>query len=207
MDGELRFRSLSHFKQLEDGEIRGDHREGSVFYQPKGGIKGYNETQAKDYQLPDGSYFDSGVKFGEIFIMCASNSMTDNLRLEFKAKACVQILRPKTLLERISYELPSSATVRAEPVIYYNPGEEIGPKWAFPDLIAFSKTYQYAWQDEFRYAFSITDALKYGSTKQQIILPDMETGLLPKPQPFPHVPEFYIRVKSLGSICRLHIFE
>ncbi len=120
MDGELRFRSLSHFKQIEDGEVRGDLREGSISFKPKGGLVGNYQSQGKAFNLPEGSSFDSAVKTEEIFIMCASNSITDELRERFEAKACVQVYRPKNLLARIGYELPRTAPLRAESVIYYS---------------------------------------------------------------------------------------
>ena len=205
MDGELRFCSLSYFKQIEDGEVRGDLREGSISYQPKGGLVGYNRTQSKAFTLPEGSYFDSGVKTEEIFILCASNSMTDELRIGFEAKACVQIYRPNNLRDRIGYELPRTALLRAEPVVYYSPINEPGPKWALPHMIAFSKIDSYAWQDEFRYAFSTTDALKYGSTQQKIVIPNQTSGTVVAPRP-PEPREYFMKVKSLGSICKLHIF-
>ncbi len=205
MDGELRFRSLSYFKQIEDGEVRGDLREGSVSYQPQGGLVGNNQTQGKAFNLPDGSYFDSGVKTEEIFILCASNSMTDELRVRFEAKACVQIYRPNNLRDRIGYELPRTATLRAEPVVYYSPINEPGPKWAFPDMIAFSKVDGYSWQDDFRYVLSITDALKSGSTAQKIVIPNQPPGTAAPPPP-PEPREYFMKVKALASICKLHIF-
>ncbi len=205
MDGELRFRSLSQFKQIEDGEVRGDLREGSISFQPKGGLVSNIQTQGKAFSLPEGSYFSSVVKTEEIFIICASNSMTDELRGRFEAKACVQIYRPKNLLARIGYELPRTATLRAEAVVYYSPVNEPGPKWAFPERIAFSKIDSYAWQDEFRYVFAITNALKYGSTQQKIVIPNQPPGTaVPLSPPEPH--DYLMKVKSLGSICKLHIF-
>jgi hypothetical protein len=205
MDGGLLFRSLSHFKNIEDGEVRGDLREGSISYQPKGGLIGDNQTQGKAFRLPEGSYFDSGVKAEEIFILCASNSMTDELRIRFEAKACVQILRLATFCARIQYELPPTATFRAERVVYYSPANEPGPKWAFPDMIAFSKVDGYAWQDEYRFVFSLTDALKYGATAQKVVIPNQPPGTaLPPAPPVPH--QKCLTVKSLGDICKLHKF-
>jgi hypothetical protein len=204
MDGELRFRSLSYFKQIEDGEVRGDLREGSISYQPKVGLAGNNQTQGRPFNLPDGSYFASGVKTEEIFVLCASNHMSDELRTRFEAAACVQILRPNNLRERIGYELPHGATLRAEPVVYYSPNNEPGPKWAFPDMIAFSKIDSYSWQDEFRYVFALTDALKFGSTAQRIVIPNQPPGTAAPPRP-PEPREYFLKVKALGSICRLHV--
>jgi hypothetical protein len=136
MDGELRFRTLSHFKKIEDGEIRGDAGEGSISYKPEGGLIMHH--QGKSFTFP-GGIFGSAVKTAEIFILCGSNSMTDDLRIRFEAKACVQIMRQTSFCQRIQYELPRTATFRAEPVVYYSPANEPGAKWACPDMIAFSK--------------------------------------------------------------------
>src|SRR5258708_17981131 len=100
----------------------------------------------------------------------------------FEAKACVQIMRQASFSQRIRDELPRTATFRAEPVVYYSPANEPGGKWAFPDMIAFSKVESYAWQDEYRYVFSVTDALKYGTTTQRAVIPNQPPGTaLPPP--------------------------
>ena len=167
------FRSLSHFQNIEDGEVRGDLREGSVSYKPESGLIINNQTQGKRFTIPEGA-FGSGVNTEEVFILCASNSITDELRIRFEAKACVQILRIASLCSRIQGELPRTATFRAERVKYYSPANEPGAKWAFPDMIAFSKVDGYSWQDEFRFVFSLTDALKYGNTAQQVTIPNQK---------------------------------
>src|SRR5262245_39114840 len=110
MDGELLFRSLSHFTKIEDGDVRGDLREGTLSYQPEGGLVINNQTQGTSFNLPVDSHFDSRVKSDEIFILCASNSMRDELRIGFNAKACVQILRIASLQQRIQDQLPKTAT-------------------------------------------------------------------------------------------------
>ena len=117
MDGSLLFRSLSHFQNIEDGEVRGDLREGSISYKPEGGLIINNQTQGKRFTIPEGA-FGSGINTEEVFILCASNSMTDELRIRFEAKACVQILRIASLCSRIQGELPRTASFRAERVKY-----------------------------------------------------------------------------------------
>jgi hypothetical protein len=204
MDGELRFRSLSHFKQIEDGEVRGDAAEGLISFQPEAGLVMYHERLGTTFRFP-GGVFNSGVKTEEIFILCASNQMSDELQTRFKAKACVQIMRQTSFRQRIQYELPRTATFLAKPVDYYSPAEEPGARWALPELITFSKINTFAWQDEYRYAFSLTDALKYGSTSQRVVIPNQPPGnaITPPPAASHH---YDIKVKALGSICKLHIF-
>jgi hypothetical protein len=201
MDGSLLFRSLSHFKKIEDGEVRGDSREGSILFKPEGGLVVHNKTQGKSFTIPEGA-FGSGINTEEVFVLCCSNSMTEELRIRFEAKACVQIMRIHTFCARIQYELTSTATFRAEKVVYYSPSDEPGAKWALPDMIAFSKVDGYAWQDEYRFCISLTDALKYGKTSQQVRIPNQPSGTaLPPPPPLPR--EYPMTVKALGDICKI----
>jgi hypothetical protein len=83
------------------------------------------------------------------------------LRQRFKAVACVEIAKIQTLCERIERALPPHATFRARRVDYYNPSEAPNPRWALPDQIAMSKFKSYTWQNEFRFVFSLTDALGF----------------------------------------------
>ena len=104
---------------------------------------------------------------------------------------------------RIQAQLPSTATFRAQRGIYYSPVDEIGAKWAVPDMIAFSKVDDYAWQDEYRFCFSIADALKYGQTQQQLVIPNQPPGnAVPPPPPEPR--QYPLHIKAIHDICTLH---
>jgi len=201
LEGELMFRSLSHYQRIEDGEVRGDSNEGSVSLKPAGGLVMHHERLGT-LRFPEGS-FNSGVNTEEIFILCASASMTDELRTRFKAKACVEIRKVATLCARIQAALPATATFRAQLVKYYSPAEELGAKWAFPDMIAFSKVDGYAWQDEYRFCFSLTDALMYGKTSQQVKIPNQKPGTAVPPAP-PVPRQYPLTIKLLGDICTLY---
>jgi hypothetical protein len=201
LDGELMFRSLSHYHRIEDGEVRGDFNEGSVMLKPVGGLVMHHERLGKSFTFPGGS-FNSGINTEDVFILCASASMTDELRTRFEAKACVEIRKVATLCARIQAALPSTANFRAQRVTYYSPAGELGAKWAFPDMIAFSKVDGYAWQDEYRFCFSLTDALKYGKTSQQVKIPNQPPGTAVPPSP-PVPREYPLTVKPLGDICEL----
>ncbi len=68
---------------------------------------------------------------------------------------------------RIEAALPPGATFPGRPgrtrigqrVEYYRETGNCNPRWALPAVIATSKFADYAWQDEFRLVFSLTDAL------------------------------------------------
>lgn len=202
MEGELLFRSLSHYLRIEDSKVRGDDSEGRVSMKPTAGLVMHNQTQGKSFIIPEG-VFSSGVKTEEIFILCASASATDELRERFRAKAIVEIRKVAALCARIQAQLPSTATFRAQRVIYYSPADEIGAKWAVPDMIAFSKVDDYAWQDEYRFCFSIADALKYGQTQQQLVIPNQPPGnAVPPPPPEPR--QYPLHIKAIHDICTLH---
>ncbi len=199
------FRSLSYYHQIEDGKVRGDPDEGSVWFQPKGGIIITKENEPS-FRIPDGSAFNSGVNTEDIFILCGSNSMSDRLREGFKAVACVEIRTVALFCDRIKAELPPTASFRAERVVYYSKANEIGAKWAFPDMIAFSKNADdYDWQDEYRFCFSFTDALQHGKATQTLTIPGPNPDA--KPVPVVRVPrEHPLTIKSLRDICKLHNF-
>ena len=160
MDGELLFRSLSHYHQIEDGEVRGDANEGSVSFKPKGGLIGNNQTQGKSFHLPDGSSFDSSVNPEEILYPLRQRFYERRIArpLPWPRRWLEMVRKAATLCARIQAQLPSTATFRAQRVMYYAKESEIGVKYAFPDMIAFSKVAEtYGWQDEYRFCFSFTD--------------------------------------------------
>ena len=180
MDGNVRFKSLPYYHQIEDGAVRGDRNEGSVYTQPESGLVMHNQTGGYTQVISAGA-FRANAKSDEIFILCPSNSMKDELRVRFEAECCVEILRIATLCSRIEAKLPTDSTFMARAISYYAKNDDIGIRWAFPDKITFEKVDCYSWQDEYRFAVSFTDALDFGKTSQQLQIPAPGTTELPKP--------------------------
>jgi hypothetical protein len=205
MDGDVRFKSLSYYHQIEDGAVRGDGNEGSVYSQPDTGLVMHNQTQGCTQIIPAGA-FRAKAKREEIFILCASNSMKDELRVRFEARCCVEILRAATLCARIEAKLPAGSTFMAKAVSYYSKNDEIGIRWAFPDKITFEKIDSYSWQDEYRFAFSTTGALAFGKTSQQLQIPAPGSTELPKAISIPEPRKHDVTTRNLRDICRIHIF-
>ena len=54
-------------------------------------------------------------------------------------------------------------------VEYYREAEGGNPRWALPDMIATSKLNSYAWQNEFRLVFSLTDALEFEKVDTRLV--------------------------------------
>lgn len=180
LDGDLLFRSLSYFHDLEDGNVRGDEGEGISKYRPQTGLVINNLTQKTSLVLNDFS-FTSGVQQDEIFIFCLSMAHADRLYDEFHAVACVEIKDIYAFCRRVQNSLPQGASFPAvqpnrprigHKIEYYDELEGASPRWALPDRIAVSKLRRYAWQEEFRLAFSITDAFRFENVSTRLIHDD-----------------------------------
>lgn len=208
LDGNLLFRSLSYFRDLEDNNVREDQNEGTAIFRPEGGLIVNNLTQGKTFTLP-GHAFESAANQKEIFVFCASRSLTDELRKRFRAVACVEILDIGTFCARIEAALPPEATFPGRPgrtrigqrVEYYQETEGGNRRWALPDVIASSKFDSYAWQDEYRLVFSLTDALAFEKVDVRLVRSNVRKA--------PNHAEhncYPVKAHSLRDICRLHEF-
>jgi hypothetical protein len=208
INGEVLFRSLSYFRDYEDNKVREDENEGTSIFRPEGGLIVNNLTQGTTFTLPGA--FESAAKQEEIFIFCLSRSLTDELRERFKAVACVEILNVRTFCDRMETALlPSNATFPGRPgrkrigqrVEYYKETEAGNPRWALPDMIATSKLDNYAWQDEFRLLFSLTDALGFENVDLCL-----KQGNAKNPRNPAEHHCYPLSAGSLKDICRLHEF-
>ena len=207
--GEVLFRSLSYFRDYEDNNVREDQNEGTSIFRPEGGLIVNNLTKGTTFTLPRHS-FESAAKQEEIFIFCLSRSLTDELRERFKAVACVEILNISSFCNRIETALlPFKPTFPGRPgrkrigqrVEYYKETEAGSPRWALPDMIASSKLDNYAWQDEFRLVFSLTEALEFENVATCL---KQGNGRKPRIPTEHHC--YALSVGSIHDICRLHEF-
>lgn len=208
LDGELLFRSLSYFRDFEDKNVRQDQNEGTAIFRPEGGLIVNNLTQGTTFTLP-GRSFESAANQEEIFVFCASRSLTDELRKRFGAVVCVEILNIGSFCARIEAALPPKATFPGrrgrtrigQRVEYYQEAEGGNRRWALPDVIAASKFDSYAWQDEFRLVFSLTDALEFEKVDVRVV---QNSGSKSPNQAEHHC--YPVSAGSLHDICRLHEF-
>jgi hypothetical protein len=197
--GELLFRSLAYFRDFEDQDVRRDSNEGSAVMHPASGLHMYNQTQRKEILLPNGAFI-STVKQEEVFVLCATRSMTDERKSRFNAVACVEIRSIPKLCARIELALPQGAKFFAGRVEYYQQTEEGSPRWALPDMIARAKLKSYEWQDEYRFLFSTTDALDFEKAQYQIV-----TGKREPPDKPTEYPSHLLKTRDLKDFCLLHI--
>jgi hypothetical protein len=210
LNGKLLFRSLAYFRDFGDKDIRGDQNEGTAVYRPEGGLIINNRTQRTTFTLPGSSAFESSVENpAEIFVFCLSRSLTNELRREFQAVACVEILDIPTFCMRIRAALPSEAKFHGSPgrtrigwrVEYYEESAGGSPRWAVPGKIATAKSVRYARQDEFRLVFSLTDALAFQNINTQLTRDSARRVRNPTEH---H--SYCLEAQTFADICVLHEF-
>jgi hypothetical protein len=208
LDGKILFRSLSYFRDYEDKNVREDQNEGTAIFRPEGGLVVNNLTQGTTSTLL-GHALESSANQEEIFVYCVSRALTDELRERSRAVACIEILNVGMFCDRIEAALPPTAAFPGRPghtrighrVEYYQETEAGSPRWALPDLIAISKIDSYAWQDEFRLVFSVTDALGFEKVAVRV------THDSDRKSPNPGEHHCYpATAANLRDICRLHEF-
>jgi hypothetical protein len=209
LNGKLLFRSLSYFRDYEDKQVREDQKEGTSVFRLSGGLVINNLTQGTTFVAPEWG-FESSAKHEEIFVFCLSRSHTEERRRRFNAVACVEILNIGAFCRRVEAALPPGATFPAQAgrppqighrVTYY-PETQSGPRWALPEMIATSKLDAYAWQDEFRLVFSLTDALGFEKVQTRLVHRNN-----PREAAKPAEHHCYeVSAQSMRDICRLHKF-
>jgi hypothetical protein len=198
LDGKLLFRSLAYFRDIEDA-ARGDQYEGTSTFRPEGGLDIHNQTQGTRFILP--MAFESSVKASEIFVYCVSQTFSDAIAKEFGAVACVEITKIAALCSRIESVLPTKATFKAGKVDYYPQIQGGNPRWALPDNIATSKLDCWASQNEYRFVFSLTDALGFENVELRLI---DRKNTAPKPEEHS---TYLLEARPLNDICILHDFR
>ena len=196
LDGQLLFRSLAYFRDHEDA-ARGDEYEGTSNFRPDDGLVITNHTQGTTFRVQ--MAFESSVKAAEIFVYCVSQELRSERAEEFDAVACIEITDIRSLCKHLRSVLPTTAAFRACPVDYYSHTKAPNPRWALPEQIATSKLARWSSQKEYRFLFSLTDAL--GFEKVDLRLVARTDRPAPKPE------EHFSRRISLGSlkdICVWH---
>lgn len=188
-------------------QVRGDQYEGTTIFRPKDCLLVHYETQGRTFILPHHK-FKSAANQKEIFVFCMSRSFTDDLRKEFKAVACVEVLNVGAFCKRIQ-EAISNAKFPAKAgrarignrIEYYSETEGCNPRWALPDIIAISKLDSYSWQDEYRLVFSLTDASGFQKVNLRLATDDASETRKPTGHS-----EHLVQARSLRDICKLHVF-
>lgn len=213
LDGAMFCWNAAYYRDYEDAkaaQVVGDEYEGTRLYRPLNGLEITNLTQHTQGNLQRGAEFIT--KAHEIFVYCISMSFNDALVKEFDAKACVEICDPLKFIQRWQRALPPEAVVTSgavgdyqkyvcRMVSYYHGHDLPGNVWAIPDLITTTKLKKFAYQEEYRFAYTRTDAFKFENVRVELV--DRKARPIPKPEEHFHET---LDLGDLRDICRIRAF-
>jgi len=210
LDGKMFCWNAAFYRDYEDAkaqQIVGDEYEGTRLFRPVNGLEVTNLTQNTKTTLQRGAEFITQAH--EIFIFCVSMSFNDTLQQEFDANACVEIHEPREFNQRWRKALPPEALVTSGAVgdypkfvnrlVSYYQGHDVpGNVWAIPDLITTTKLKKFDYQDEYRFAFTKTDAFRFENVRIELV----DRKARPVPRPEEHFHET-LDLGDLRDICRM----
>jgi hypothetical protein len=215
--GKMFHRTAAYYRDYEDkkaAEVIGDQYECTRLYVPAAIRKMAPDGTPGEWQhLPPDQRMECIIRVHEIFVFCLSLSLNDTLRKEFEAVACVEIFDPAELHARwlkalpdevknhVSTEVGDYRRYVSRKVAYYTPEELMGPVWAIPDMITTSKLKRFAYQDEYRFAYTKTGAFKFQNCTYQLT----NRRARPAPRPEEHFSET-LELGGLRDICRIIVF-
>jgi hypothetical protein len=203
-DGAFLFRSLSYFQDYEDSEIRGDQFEGINKYNGKDGLEINNLTTG--IKTKENWTFKSMVDSENIFIFSTSTRLSAELAKEFNCDVCIEFNDIGKIINGIRKAVERRKSIKpnkliVSDIIYYHDSDAPGVDWSLPDKITFRKLECFAWQNEYRFAFSKSNALKSGNTKQEVeIVSSNKKGRV---HPYP---EYLLKIGNIKEYCTVHEF-
>ena len=200
--GELLFRSLSYFQDIED-KSRGDEFEGTNLYKPDSALELTKVETGEKILLPEAS-FQSSVNRDDIFVFCASTVLSNELATEFKSNVCVEITNIPKFLSGIRASLAIRPSIKDKNLLfgevnYYEQQNTPITTWALPDKITMSKLITFQKQKEFRFAFAVNNAFHISNTSQTIQIGNQT--LRTKLHTYP---EKILKIGNITNICKIH---
>lgn len=173
-NGLMLFRPLSFFRMYEDGQIRGDARDGTLRYAPASGLQ-ITKQDGTALTLKDWR-FTSSAKNDDILVYCASNQRSTQLAERFQSPFCVEITDTDPVLARLKARAHPTSQLDYEQLLsgcvdYRRLDRKPRADWALPDKVAFIKSDAFEWQDEFRTAIG-----KWGAFDAQNVDCALEIG-------------------------------
>lgn len=204
-EGALLFRSLSYFRDYEDGQVRGDEFEGTKLYRPTTGLEVTLTATGEKRILPHS--FESTTNEDNIFVICLSTELSADLASQFNTSVCVEVIKRVRLISGIRQALLRRPSVKNKILVhgevrYYNPDDPLIVDWALPDKIAMSKLTAFESQKEYRFAYSINGAFEVENTRLRLVPPGER--MLPRASDHP---QQLLKIGSLANVCRLHHFK
>jgi hypothetical protein len=204
VQGDVRLRPLSYFRDYEDQGVRADQHEGTLVHRPDAGLQVRLEHSGELVALPH--RFESTTDEDNIFVYCLSTELSADIAARFKAAIAVEVLRPLGFLAALRSALRLRARFRSaqlvhQPVRYYEWDEPPLGDWAIPERVAMRKPKPYAWQKEYRFAVPVGNAFAVENVSVRLVAPQSQRA----PRAGDHAEE-RLRLGNLSKICKVHRF-
>ena len=202
--GQLLFRSLSYFRELEGDAARGDKHDGKLRFAPVAGLE-LKKTGGMTVKLPE-CHFVSSVNESEIFVSCFSNELSEKTAVEFGSPFCVEIASAEDVMLRLRsrasrQSMLDYSNVLSGDVEYRALETEPLANWALPEKVAFIKPLEFADQNEFRFVIGKRGALDPENVRCQIV-----DANAPPAAAYKAIEKFFIDLGSFGDLAKLHKF-
>lgn len=202
--GEVFFRSLSYYRDLEKDGVRGDQFEGTKVHRPNDGLRITKVETGEVIHFPKHT-FQSTANEDYIYVSCMSMEFSPQIASRFGTKVCVEILDSGKFISRLQKAITkvlgsniAKQMVHGE-VKYYTHNDPPMGDWALPEKIALSKLKDFEWQKEFRIAYPTNNAFDVENVRVQIApLGDRATSLQSA------YPKRIYPLGDLSSICKVH---
>ncbi len=202
--GSFLFRSLSYYQDYEDDLARGDKYDGVLKHSKSNGIEINNLTAGDSF---NGHYtFESEVDAENIFVFCVSTKLCPELAIEFKSDVCIELQRPAQIFSKLRNAVSRRKRIKPNKLFhgevkYYDEEEAPGINWASPDKIAMRKLTTFSKQEEYRFLFSIENALEFEKTTQKL-----RAGKKERAQRINPYPEHILKIGNIRKWCKVHEF-
>lgn len=152
VDGQLLFRSLSYFRQVEHAG-RGDIYEGMHVDHPEGGVTITNLSRGT---VTKGDFaFINRVRPDLIYCLCFSQRLHPHLFDEFSSDSCVEVTDVSEFLRRVALAVeglksPPDWELMHRPVEYYASNQTVQVNIKEPRNLPFFKLSSFSQQSEYR---------------------------------------------------------
>jgi hypothetical protein len=202
--GQMLFRSLSYFRELEDDAARGDKHDGKLRHAPAAGLE-LKKTDGTIVKLPD-CHFVSSANESEIFVSCFSNKLSEKIAAEFNSPFCVEIASAEAVISRLTSRASRQSTLDyanalSGDVEYRVLEKEPLVDWALPEKVAFIKPPEFADQNEFRFVIGKRGALDPENVHCELVEANASpTAVLQVTE------KFVIDLGSFKDVAKLHKF-
>lgn len=195
---------LAYYRAQEDGEVRGDARDGELRHAPKDGLV-ITKADATQVTL-DGVSFSSAARHETIYVFCASTELSVDIARAFNSPFCVEIHDPDRFADRIRRRADRTsrfdyAGLVAGPIDYRELHESPQADWALPERLAFIKPPSFAWQAEYRIAIPHRGAFDPYNVVTQLQAGSETAKGQASPRPAA------LEVGSIAEFATLHRFE